>query len=462
LGAAVPKSDRQPDSAAALGQKLAELSTDDPDFWTMRQASRRRNGHGLFQYPAMMLPDVQGAILDALLGVDASVNRVLDPYMGSGTVLIESISRGLSFEGTDLNPLAVLIAGVKAHQYCKDALEGAGCEVLEHARRSRAYQPLINAPEAAKWFTPAVLLELTRLRRGIRRIDDVAVRRALWVALAETVRLTSNSRTSTVKLHVLAKESLAGRQVSAFETFETVWAMAERQLAEESQLLATAPTVGDGATVTVCVADARSYRVVMQADVLMTSPPYGDNLTTVTYGQHSWLPLNWIDEADLPAGRMPVSAYQIDRLSLGGQLKNACDATKSLAERSVSFDRCATSVAKGSRNAQQRLAAFFRDLSQSIDSLVPQVRPSGWLVWTLADRHIEGHRIPTTAIVRELLENAACVEVATLTRAIPAGRKRMAPRNNISETMTSESVLMAQRREVASKSRAASSVRMVG
>lgn len=409
-----------------------------------------------------MLPDVQGALLDVLLGVDAGVKRVLDPYMGSGTVLIESLSRGLSFEGTDLNPLAVLIAGVKAEQYRKDALADAGREVLEHARRSRAYHPLINAPDAAKWFAPPVLRELTRLRRGIRRIDDDALRRALWVALAETVRLTSNSRTSTVKLHVLSKESLAGRQVCALETFETVWAMAERQLAEQAQLLRRAPTGGGGTTVQLSVADARTYRASSLVDVLMTSPPYGDNLTTVTYGQHSWLPLNWIDEEDLPAGRMPGSAYEIDRLSLGGHLKHACDATKALADRSESFARCAMSLAKGSRNAQQRLAAFFRDLSQSIDSLVPQVRSGGWLVWTLADRHIEGHRIPTTAIVRELLEDAVCVEVATLTRSIPAGRKRMAPRNNISETMTSESVLMVQRTAHVSKAQDASSVRMVG
>ncbi|MTV66983.1 modification methylase, partial [Streptococcus pneumoniae] len=34
-------------------------------------------------------------------------------------------------------------------------------------------------------------------------------------------------------------------------------------------------------------------------DLICTSPPYGDNSTTVTYGQYSMLPLFWIDRTDL-------------------------------------------------------------------------------------------------------------------------------------------------------------------
>lgn len=34
-------------------------------------------------------------------------------------------------------------------------------------------------------------------------------------------------------------------------------------------------------------------------DVILTSPPYGDNHTTVTYGQYSYLPLSWIDLKDI-------------------------------------------------------------------------------------------------------------------------------------------------------------------
>ena len=34
-------------------------------------------------------------------------------------------------------------------------------------------------------------------------------------------------------------------------------------------------------------------------DLLVTSPPYGDNTSTVPYGQYSYLPLQWIDLHDI-------------------------------------------------------------------------------------------------------------------------------------------------------------------
>src|SRR5208283_3432339 len=54
-------------------------------------------------------------------------------------------------------------------------------------------------------------------------------------------------------------------------------------------------------------------------DLLVTSPPYGDNRTTVPYGQHSYLPLQWIDLSDIVAGldnSCLSTTHEIDRRSL--------------------------------------------------------------------------------------------------------------------------------------------------
>lgn len=56
-------------------------------------------------------------------------------------------------------------------------------------------------------------------------------------------------------------------------------------------------------------------------DLIITSPPYGDNATTITYGQYSVLPLRWIPLADiheLVSHDMVASLTRIDRDSLGG------------------------------------------------------------------------------------------------------------------------------------------------
>src|SRR3546814_391344 len=68
-------------------------------------------------------------------------------------------------------------------------------------------------------FQANVSIELSRLRRAIRKCDDLWVRRFLWVTLAETVRLTSNDRTSTYKLHARPATEIAERSLSPITVF---------------------------------------------------------------------------------------------------------------------------------------------------------------------------------------------------------------------------------------------------
>ncbi len=63
-------------------------------------------------------------------------------------------------------------------------------------------------------------------------------------------------------------------------------------------------------------------------DLLISSPPYGDNATTVTYGQFSYLPLQWIDLDDINESvdkELLNLQNKIDSSSLGGSLKEAAE-----------------------------------------------------------------------------------------------------------------------------------------
>ena len=59
--------------------------------------------------------------------------------------------------------------------------------------------------------------------------------------------------------------------------------------------------------------------------ISITSPPYGDNATTVTYGQFSSLSLRWIDPKDLCLEGWELDNYSIiDSKSMGGTVKDIC------------------------------------------------------------------------------------------------------------------------------------------
>ncbi|MEV1054068.1 hypothetical protein [Streptomyces sp. NPDC049887] len=431
----------------ALASKLRERATSTPEFWSFSGRSRREAGHGIFAYPAMMVPQLQGALLEDVQAVDPSVSSVMDPFMGSGTVMLESVSRGLSFFGTDINPLAVLLTTVKSQVHDSDQLAKARQRIALRVTEDTADQVEIQFHNRDKWFRRDVAHDLSKIKRAVSAERRKAVRQVFWVAMAETIRLVSNSRTSTVKLHSYSADEIESRQIDTVETFLRISASQIEQLRDQAKTLSRGLGKNPSLQISCAVGDARSAPTKKNrafADILMTSPPYGDNVTTVTYGQHSYLPLQWIDTTDVPGMRQELleNTRSIDSISLGGKLKGALDSAGELSDKSPAFAYCLNQLKAHPRNAQLRFVGFVRDLDESLDAITAHLRSDAWMFWTLGERKISGISVPTVAIVRDLLVSRGSRHIETLERKIPGGAKRMAYRNASVETMNTESILV--------------------
>lgn len=112
---------------------LEELAA--ADKWDFRTWSPREQSHGLFQYPAMMFPQMQRELLDRLRE-ESSASAAYDPFVGSGTTLAEAMLQGIDFLGTDINPLAILLCSAKAGPFFIDALADAGTRVVAASKGS--------------------------------------------------------------------------------------------------------------------------------------------------------------------------------------------------------------------------------------------------------------------------------------------------------------------------------------
>ena len=66
--------------------------------------------HPFHTYPARLHPATARILVEV---VDAGNRTLLDPFCGSGTVLVEARVAGAHPVGVDLNPLAVLVARAK-------------------------------------------------------------------------------------------------------------------------------------------------------------------------------------------------------------------------------------------------------------------------------------------------------------------------------------------------------------
>lgn len=93
-------------SISALKEKFNSLTLESENHWDYRgnNNSERDYVHGFCTYPAMMVPKMQREMLDVCLEhlQDTSI-RLLDPFAGSGTILVEGMLRGLNIVGIDIN-----------------------------------------------------------------------------------------------------------------------------------------------------------------------------------------------------------------------------------------------------------------------------------------------------------------------------------------------------------------------
>lgn len=433
-----------------LRMRLKALSEVDGDFWAFRGNSKRGHAHAFFQYPAMMVPQMQRELIRAVAEVKPGLSSAFDPYVGSGTTLTESMLQGLRFTGWDINPLAALLCTAKAGPFYPAALKDKFGEVMGRVSADTSTAIDTRLANVIKWFRPQVSVQLSRIRRAIRGDASRWARCFFWIALANAVRLSSNSRTSTFKLHIRPKEELRSRRPSPVELFKEA---AERNIGHlhtQCDLLKERGLLEKGRYcqgIEIRLRDATKTvpkeSVASGHDLLLSSPPYGDNKSTVPYGQYSYLPLNWIDGEDIIDNwddSWLQSTHEIDTRSLGGVLGRGDDRTDDLRSLSPAFCKVEKALRTSPRDRLKRVVTFCRDLNRSLGPVLGELREGAYLIWTVGNRHVGRARIPLDAILSDFLTARGCRLVAEITR--PILLKRMAVKNSISDTMRTESVLV--------------------
>ena len=398
-----------------------------------------------------MVPKLQRQLINTFVSWDPTITTVYDPFLGSGTVMTEAMLRGLDFFGGDINPLAILIARAKSEVFNTALLTENLYSIISRAKNRTNTSSPNGFDNIRKWFEPHVIAGLQRLRTAIMACDDEQVRRFWWVTLAETIRLASNSRTSTVKLHIRPPAEVS-RRPDPIPLFERI-ARHNLQVMKLQQQLLEARGYLDhhsySGSVQLRVGDVLTTEWNETADLMVTSPPYGDNHTTVTYGQASYLPLQWIDRNDITDGSDDCveNTHRLDTLSLGGRKRRVYPRLESLLDRSEHLRRVHDALANEPYDRRSRVISFYSDLDERLGRILSNLRYGGILAWTTGDRTVGGIKIEMAPILQELLSQRT-EYVTSLSREIPQSRKRMPKRNASATTMRDETILVLRRTKV--------------
>ncbi|WP_051315204.1 hypothetical protein [Algoriphagus terrigena] len=402
----------------------------------------------ILNYPAMMVPAVQEPIIHCLSKhLDEKIS-LIDPFMGASNTLVTGMKQGCEVFGQDINPLSLLVSQVKTSYYLSTELEEARRVLMSKINSDTSVRIEVDFKNIDKWFKAEVQLELSKLRRGILSEDNLLIRKFFWVALAEVIRLVSNDRTSTFKLHVRTSDDIQNRRLSPIELFTSLVKRSTRDIIEFCRILEEGDHIENGQyknNVDVVWGNSLGgLNTKKQFNLLVTSPPYGDNQTTVTYGQFSYLPLQWIPMEDIDPNiyiDYLKSTMEIDSNSLGGKMiQNFSEVEEKLFEKSSELKGLFEKFDFEKKKKAKKVLNFFHDMDLSIDNMVTKLKPGAFMVWTIGNRNVNKTEIKNDKILSEILQSKDIELVTDLERDILS--KRMPGRNNFSDLMKKEKILI--------------------
>lgn len=393
-----------------LAEKLTSYTKEYWDF------SEYRNETPLVRYPAVMVAPMQACILKEIISADETIKGVLDPFCGSGIVLQEGRKLGLNVMGFDINPLATLITQVQLEGLPANEVPISITNLQSRLALLVGNVAPFSFKNIEKWFNIDIILSLSVIRQAILGETNSRIRRFFWCCFAETVKKFSNTRTSTFKLHVKEQAQINSTVDDSIEYFKSHVQVNYPKLVKEN-------------TVDVSIKSGDSKELLSlipeeSIDLICTSPPYGDNHTTVTYGQFSILPILWIDKNDLMIwdDKLLETFTAIDSSSLGGKIKRKKDVDAEYSEYvlGISVDK------------QKKVLSFLSDYESIFYLLAKALKPGKLLVMTLGNRRVDNQEIQFDTF-NDMLAHKYGMELdSTITRNI-VGKRMPCKVSNIKE-----------------------------
>jgi DNA modification methylase len=168
---------------AALYSELdLELSWSEDE---LPQAERTKHVHGLHPYLGKFVPQLVEALLRRYVPAGG---RVLDPFAGSGTTLVQALESGYDAVGVDLAAFNCLLMRVKTQRYDLFRLESELRDAHGRRGRSRA------RPQGylREWYAPRAAAELLHFRALLEEYEHADVLRVVLARAARSARLTTH------------------------------------------------------------------------------------------------------------------------------------------------------------------------------------------------------------------------------------------------------------------------------
>lgn len=280
-------------------------------------SSKNLYTHSFFPYPAKFPPE---PIRRHILKLSKEGDTVLDPFCGSGTVLVEGLLNKRNAYGIDLNPVSALISRAKSNVYSKEDIEYINSLIEElkglkgietfWARNIVTQETIPNYKNISLWFKDNMLYELTAIREQYLNNTDIntQLNELLWMAFLKIIVSVSNQDTDTRYTSVDKPELVDGYAIKKFaEALQTYSTKLEEYLPIMKNI---------DANIQVFEGDVKNKIQEIEnnsIDLVVTSPPYINTFDYYLYHKHR---IFWMEKSPQLVRKQEIGCHhRIDSMS---------------------------------------------------------------------------------------------------------------------------------------------------
>ncbi len=366
-------------------------------------------------FPARMAP---GIALDIMMSEPEPI-RVLDPMMGSGTVLALARLCGHAAQGIDIDPLAVLLARVWTTSIDVGQVQAKAVEVLGRAKEDFSSRPTADAyPKTADsetrrfiryWFDQYARRQLASLARSINAVRDDRIRDALWCAFSRLIIVKQAGASLAMDLsHSRPHKAFETAPIKPFNKFlEAVRHVLKNSISRVQR--------DRGPATRVSLGDARALPIEDgSVDLVLTSPPY---LNAIDYMRCSKFSLIWMGYTIKELTNIRTESVGTER---GDKEAVECEDIRKMI---VGLKLSPRLVARD----EAVLAHYIQDMRGAVGETARVLSTRGRAIYVIGENTVSGTFIPNAKIVSAVAELTGLKTDSRRTRILPANRRYLPP-----------------------------------
>lgn len=357
--------------------------------------------HGIHAYKGKFYPQLAKSLFN--LANLSYGDTILDPFCGSGTVLLEGNLNGFHTVGFDINPIALKVAKVKTEilrinptiidHVLSDFIKNL--ENINSHKSNKTFFAESVIDELESWFPEPVLCKLGWILNSIRDVPDPIIAEFIEVCLSSIIREVSHQEPKDLRIR---RRKIQLKDAPVKDLFlKKLNEQRDRVLKYFSKANKSASVHQSSLVNKLDCRDARSFEVLglsNSIDCVVTSPPYATALPYIDTDRLSILLLfglkskertvlerNLIGAREITNGERAKQELKIldgdfDEILSKTAIKTVRDIFKTYSNDDVGFRR---------KNMAALLYRYFSDMTKVLTNLDKAIKKGGNLFFVIGD-----------------------------------------------------------------------------